>query len=60
MPTIGNQIMETIMLHVEPDKKKAREICVEALRAVGISNPGRRARGASIPTSSPAACVSAP
>ena len=40
--TIGNQIMETIMLHVEPDKKKAREICVEALRAVGISNPEQR------------------
>ena len=40
--TIGNQIMETIMLHVEPDKKKAREICIEALRAVGISNPEQR------------------
>ena len=40
--TIGNQIMETIMLHVEPDEKKAREICIEALRQVGISNPEQR------------------
>ena len=40
--TIGNQIMETIMLHIEPDEKKARQICIEALRAVGISNPEQR------------------
>jgi len=40
--TIGNQIIETIKLHVEPDEKKAREICVEALRQVGISNPEQR------------------
>lgn len=40
--TIGNQIMETIMLHIEPDEKKARQICIEALRQVGISNPEQR------------------
>ena len=40
--TIGNQIMETIMLHIEPDEKKARQICIDALQQVGISNPEQR------------------
>ena len=40
--TIGNQIMETIMLHVEPDPAKARQICIDRLTEVGISNPEQR------------------
>ena len=40
--TIGNQIMETIMLHVESDPAKARQICIERLAEVGISNPEQR------------------
>jgi len=40
--TIGNQIMETIMLHVEKDPAKARQICIERLAEVGISNPEQR------------------
>ena len=40
--TIGNQIIEAIQLHIEPDEKKARQIAIEALRQVGISNPEQR------------------
>ena len=40
--TIGNQIIEAIVLHVEPDEKKAREIAIDMLRKVGISNPEQR------------------
>ena len=40
--TIGNQIIETIRLHVEPDPVKARQICIERLAEVGISNPEQR------------------
>jgi oligopeptide transport system ATP-binding protein len=40
--TIGNQIMETIMLHQRLNKKVAREKTVELLRSVGIPNPEQR------------------
>ena len=40
--TIGNQIGEAVMLHVEKDPSKAREIVLEALRRVGMSNPEQR------------------
>ncbi len=34
--TIGNQIMEAILLHLTRDKKEAKERAIEALRRVGI------------------------
>ena len=37
--TIGNQIMEAILLHQEPDKAKARELAIDSLRMVGIPKP---------------------
>ncbi|MGI6173623.1 MAG: ABC transporter ATP-binding protein [Christensenellales bacterium] len=40
--TIENQISEGIMLHVEPDRKKARAIALEALKSVGMNNPEQR------------------
>ena len=40
--TIGNQIGEAVMLHVEPNPDKAREIVLDALRKVGMSNPEQR------------------
>ncbi|WP_274361986.1 ABC transporter ATP-binding protein [Paenibacillus thermotolerans] len=40
--TIGNQIMESIMLHNDKDKKQAREIALDMLRKVGMSNPEQR------------------
>ena len=40
--TIGNQIIEAIMLHREPDPKKARQIAIDTLRAVNIANPEQR------------------
>jgi len=43
--TIGDQIVEAVMLHQEEAKKnpaKAVEIAEQALRRVGISEPGRR------------------
>lgn len=43
--TIGNQIMETIMLHQRLNKKVAREKTVELLRSVGIPNPEQRIDG---------------
>ena len=42
--TIGNQITEAIMLHVEKDEKKAEAIAVEMLRKVGIANPEQRVK----------------
>ena len=42
--TIGNQIMESIILHQRLGRKKARNIAIEMLRAVGISSPERRIR----------------
>ena len=40
--TIGNQIMEAILLHQKVDKIKAREIAIESLRRVNISSPKER------------------
>lgn len=40
--TIGNQIMEAIMLHNDVTKAQARERAVELLGLVGIPNPDRR------------------
>lgn len=40
--TIGNQIMEGILIHKTSNKKEARAIATEMLRRVGISNPSQR------------------
>jgi peptide/nickel transport system ATP-binding protein len=40
--TIGNQIMEAILLHQTKDKKHARELALEMLAKVGIPNPQQR------------------
>ncbi|MFC2081962.1 ABC transporter ATP-binding protein [Candidatus Bipolaricaulota bacterium] len=40
--TIGNQIMEAIILHQKLDKKAAKVKAIEMLRAVGISLPEQR------------------
>jgi len=40
--TIGNQMIEAILLHKTPDKKEAREIAVAMLTRVGIANPSQR------------------
>jgi peptide/nickel transport system ATP-binding protein len=40
--TVGNQMIEAIILHVEKDEKKARELAINMLRKVGISNPEQR------------------
>ena len=40
--TIGNQIMEVILLHRTSDPARAREICLEMMRKVGIADAERR------------------
>ncbi|NOV04608.1 ABC transporter ATP-binding protein [Paenibacillus planticolens] len=40
--TVGNQIMEAILLHVTEDKKEAYRLAVDILRKVGMSNPEQR------------------
>lgn len=40
--TIGSQIIEAINLHRPEDKDQARNITIELLRQVGISNPDQR------------------
>src|SRR5215204_3328877 len=40
--TIGEQIMENILLHLPMDKEEARDRTVEELARVGIPNPGQR------------------
>ena len=40
--TIGNQLMEAIMLHRDVNKSEARDIGTEMLRRVGIPLPDRR------------------
>lgn len=40
--TVGNQIIEVIMLHQKVDKMKARELAIEALRQVNIPEPEKR------------------
>lgn len=40
--TIGNQIIEAVLLHRTQDKDEARSICIEMMNKVGISDPERR------------------
>lgn len=40
--TVGNQIMEAILLHQKVDKQEARQIAVESLRKVEIPKPEQR------------------
>jgi len=40
--TIGNQIMEAVLLHRDMSQSEARELTLEMLYKVGISNPHRR------------------
>jgi oligopeptide/dipeptide ABC transporter ATP-binding protein len=40
--TIGNQIMEAIMLHQKKKKRQAHELAIEMLRRVGIPLPEQR------------------
>ncbi|AZN41446.1 ABC transporter ATP-binding protein [Paenibacillus albus] len=40
--TVGNQIMEAILLHATNDKNEAYQIAVEILKKVGMSNPEQR------------------
>ncbi len=40
--TIGNQLMEAILLHQDVDKKQAREQAIEALAMVGVPRPEER------------------
>src|SRR5579884_2689866 len=39
--TIGNQIMEAILLHQTPDRRQAEQQTIEILRRVGMPNPDR-------------------
>ncbi len=40
--TMGNQLMEAILLHRTRDRRQAREIAVQMLAKVGIADPGKR------------------
>ena len=40
--TVGNQIMEAVLLHQKVDKTEARKIAIESLKAVNISSPNER------------------
>jgi peptide/nickel transport system ATP-binding protein len=40
--TVGNQIMETILLHQDVSKQQARQIAIDVFRSVGISMPEQR------------------
>jgi oligopeptide/dipeptide ABC transporter ATP-binding protein len=40
--TVGNQIVEAILLHRRVGQKEARSIAIESLREVGIPNPAQR------------------
>jgi oligopeptide/dipeptide ABC transporter ATP-binding protein len=40
--TVGNQIMEAILLHRTDDPKEARQIAIDMLDRVGIANPVER------------------
>ena len=40
--TVGNQIVETVMLHSDVNKHEARARAVEVLRQVGVPKPERR------------------
>jgi len=40
--TVGNQIVEAIMLHQQVSRQQARERAIEMLRRVGVSSPDQR------------------
>ncbi len=40
--TIGNQLMEAILLHQDVSKAQARQMAIEQLREVGVPNPDQR------------------
>jgi peptide/nickel transport system ATP-binding protein len=40
--TVGDQIMEAVLLHRTRDKKEAAQIALDTLRSVGMSNPEQR------------------
>lgn len=40
--TVGNQIIEAILLHQEQDRDRAREMALDAMRLVGIPRPEQR------------------
>ncbi len=40
--TIGNQVMESVSLHLNKNKKEARKITIEILKKVGIPSPESR------------------
>jgi peptide/nickel transport system ATP-binding protein len=40
--TVGNQIIETILLHQDVSKQQARQIAIDVFRSVGISMPEQR------------------
>ncbi len=40
--TVGNQIIETILLHQDVSKQQARQIALDVFQAVGISMPEQR------------------
>lgn len=40
--TIGNQLMEAILLHTDRNKEEAKERALELLRLVGITDPEKR------------------
>ncbi len=55
--TVGDQIMEVLILHLGMKKKEARARCIELLGQVEIPNPRRRSTATR--SNSPAACASA-
>ena len=42
--TIGNQLMEAILLHTDKDRKQAKARAVEMLELVGVNEPEKRIR----------------
>jgi peptide/nickel transport system ATP-binding protein len=40
--TVGDQIMETILLHQDVSRRQARQIAIDVFRSVGISMPEQR------------------
>ena len=53
---IGDQIGESLRLHLDMDKKEARSTAVELLRSVGIPSPESGCGGTR--SSCPAGCAS--
>lgn len=40
--TVGSQLTESVRIHEKKNKKEAREIVIETMKKVGISNPEKR------------------